>query len=195
MIAFVLFACCTSLATFAGIAGARQFDRLTFSHWIAPLVAAFVGVVAVRLLPIAPTYGWITWTTLLFIGLAAIATIDAATQTIPDALCLGLAALGLCHSVAFGADTLIHASLAGILILIAVTRDRLRPDTGMIGSGDLFLLAAVIAWIGPVLLIDVLIIAAVVCTIQMIFTRNSQLPFAPATSVGLGIIWLGGPLL
>lgn len=190
----MLAALCTSLAIFTGVAGARHFDRLTLPRWIAPLCAVTLGILAAQLIQRDQSPLWLGATSILFILLAAIATIDAVTETIPDVLSMTLTGAGLLYSYATGTPPLALGLLAGAFILIAVLRDWLFDDTGAIGSGDLILVAGVIAWVGPLLLIDVLLIAAVVGIIQLPFTRRTTLPFAPAITFGLGAVWLGGPL-
>ncbi len=87
------------------------------------------------------------WSAALVLPLAALATVDAATRTLPDALTFAWAALALAHLWWTGAPLTAPLAGAAALVALGLLVDRLAPDAA-VGAGDLLLLAGVILWLG-----------------------------------------------
>jgi len=128
------------------------------------------------------------WSIILLALLTALSIIDLKTEMIPDWLSGLLIVTGLLQS-GFARPALLGALLCVGLGLISaiITRDK-----GLVGSADYFLIAALVAWLGPSAAYDALIIALIILALQLIITRQRFAAFAPAISVGMACIWFGG---
>lgn len=199
-----------ALAVFAGLTLATKFDGLRPglpATLIFSATCAALGWVLTTT-PVPP--GFALWTTAMILGLAALAAIDGATRTVPDALSVPMIALGLAHAATYPGLIWIHAGAAALVIALGLfvsllTRGR---GAGWLGGGDVVLLAGTVAWLGPALIPDVLILT--VCGIAVQWATGAAMrlrgadtaatplieqPLAPALAIAQGIIWLGGPLL
>ncbi|MXQ09745.1 hypothetical protein GQ651_18010 [Alphaproteobacteria bacterium GH1-50] len=132
----------------------------------------------------------------IFFGLlAALAVFDARTETVPDVLTLSLILSGLVTTSAMGGALGLHAVPALGLLAVGVLQGWYTDDRGAIGSGDTLLFAGVTAWLGPWLMADVLILAAILLGVQCILMRRTTGAFAPALALAAAIVWFGGPIL
>lgn len=139
---------------------------------------------------------------LLLWMLLVITFIDLDTLYIPDQLSLSLLWLGLFFSLfdfSMVPSQAIIGALVGYLSLWLVFQLflKLTGKEGM-GYGDFKLLAAGGAWLGPELLIAVLLIASVsglvVALTQMALKKGGRkIPFGPYLSVGIFVSYLYGP--
>ncbi len=159
-----------------------------------PIVFAFGGAT------LALSVGFLShpalgWTIILFGILGALAWTDARTETVPDGLTLGLAATGLVHTALTGGALIPFLVLAGILIALGLIQDRFFDDGGWFGSGDYFLFAGAAAWLGPFLLIDLILLTTVALILHAIIVRRTTLALAPSLAVAIALLWLGGPIL
>ena len=133
--------------------------------------------------------------------LIVITWIDIDTYLIPDQLSLSLLWLGLFFSLfefSISPNEAIQGALIGYLSLWLVFHlfKLITGKEGM-GYGDFKLLAAGGAWLGPELLIAVLLIASlsglVFALLQAIVKRGSnKIPFGPYLSVGIFVSYLFG---
>ncbi len=137
----------------------------------------------------------LAWTFLLFSLLAGLAWIDAATETVPDVLTLALVATGLAHAAASGQPIIGYLAGSALMLIIGVIHGYLTGDKGWIGSGDFFLIAGIIAWFGPILVLDVLALTSVGLVLHGIVVRRATIALAPSLASAAALIWLGGPLL
>ena len=175
--------------SFAGVWSARRFDSPTIPRWAAVAAATLAAALVLFLLPSPQPVSVVAWTVVLVTLLASIAAIDAATQLIPDVLCLALVVTGLIQH-----PSLATGGLAICLIALALLQSRFGHNA-WIGEGDLFLLAGILTWIGPLQLFDVALIAALIVTLQIIIFREKSQPLAPALGMASAAIWIGGPLI
>ncbi len=133
--------------------------------------------------------------------LIAITWIDFDTYLIPDQLSLSLLWLGLFFSLFDFSVTPVQAiqgALVGYLSLWLVFHlFKLATGKEGMGYGDFKLLAAGGAWLGPELLIAVLLIASVsglLFALLQAVMKNSQnkIPFGPYLSIGIFVSYLWG---
>jgi prepilin signal peptidase PulO-like enzyme (type II secretory pathway) len=139
------------------------------------------------------------WSAALVLPLAALATVDAATRTLPDALTFAWAALGMAHLWWTGAPLAAPLIAAAALVALGLLVDRLAPDAA-VGAGDLLLLAGVILWLGFAPLLELAILAALILWAQLaarfVLARlrgaavPQGLPLAPALALATLALWL-----
>jgi leader peptidase (prepilin peptidase)/N-methyltransferase len=180
-----------------------------------PLVELFTGVLSAA---VAWRYGWslalafgliVTW------ALIALSGIDYDTQYLPDSLTLPLLWLGLLASLFAGSapadvapaalpvppDRAIVGAIAGYLSLWSVYWIfRLVTGKEGMGYGDFKLLAALGAWLGPGMLLPIILLSAGVGSIVgiamiLVLGRDKQLPipFGPYLAAAGWIAMLFGP--
>lgn len=135
--------------------------------------------------------------------LVAAATTDAIERRIPNALSLGLALLGLARIAldlaAGGAALPVAADLAGAAAVFALGAAGFR--FGLVGGGDVKLLAAAALWLGAAALLPFLMatalaggLLAVVFLVVALFHRDRAkvaLPYGIAIAAG-AILTTGG---
>ena len=157
--------------------------------------ALAAGLSAVALA--GPDLSWTQtlWAALFFALITALAVIDAATETVPDHLTILLVATGLGHAACIGATLWPLIAIAGTLLMAGYVLGAFTTDQGMVGSGDLFLIAGIAAWFGPRLMIDVLLIASLLLAAHCILSRRRTRALAPSLAVGAAMVWIGGPIL
>lgn len=173
---------------FVGVWGARRYDSPEIPRFAGLAAAGLAATLAMVFVPEPQPIVPLVWTLLLVVLLASIAAIDAATRMIPDVLCLALIGAGLIQ-FPFLPNALIAAALVGLALL----QTRLTQDAWL-GEGDLFLLAGIVTWVGPLRLFDVGLIAALIITTQIIIFRAKSQPLAPALGIGCLAVWIGGPI-
>ena len=147
-----------------------------------------------------------TATVVLAAGLIALSIADVKTCKLPDSLTLPLLACGLLVAWLISLpDWQWHVlgALSGyaVLSLIATVYRWYRGVDGL-GLGDAKLLAAGGAWLGVAALPNVLLLACVLAAGQVLleqrindrFDASVPIPFGPALSLGIWLVWLYGPL-
>jgi leader peptidase (prepilin peptidase) / N-methyltransferase len=180
-----------------------------------PLIELFTGLLSAA---VAWRYGWslalafgliITW------ALIALSGIDYDTQYLPDSLTLPLLWLGLLASLFAGSvpitaapaalpvtpDRAIVGAVAGYLALWSVYWVfKLATGKEGMGYGDFKLLAALGAWLGPGMLLPIILLSAGVgsivgITMILALGRDKQLPipFGPYLAAAGWIAMLFGP--
>jgi leader peptidase (prepilin peptidase)/N-methyltransferase len=175
-------------------------ERISVFHPLVELAAIVVAVWA-----IVHSEGWTTWATCgLGWTLLALAVTDARHYLLPDFLTLPLLATGiLVNSIGdppAGTPHLIGA-IAGWSSIVAVREiyRSLRDQEG-IGLGDAKLFAASGAWVSWDGLPSVLLIAASIGLLAMVFMKRRMLslsdrvPFGTCLCAGTWLVWLYGPL-
>ena len=130
--------------------------------------------------------------------LLALAWIDAVCLRLPDVLTLPLILAGLAEAALLEPDTLtaraVGAATAYVgMSLLAWAYRRLRGREGL-GQGDAKLLAAAGAWVGGLLLPEVLLGAAL-AGLAWALRRgrpdpNERVPFGPFIAASLWLMWL-----
>lgn len=136
-------------------------------------------------------------------GLVLLAFIDARTKLLPDALTLPLMWLGMLIQIlpetrTIGLEFSIIGAIAGYLPLwLFAQAYRLIRGRDGLGMGDLKLLAAMGAWSGPILLPQVLLLAALLAIAVFVIERlfrhqakdlHEERPFGPWIVVGYFIV-------
>lgn len=159
------------------------------------LAAAGSLPVAGALAASAPTSLHLVATGALFALLAGLALTDWRTGTVPDALTLALVATGLGYTAFSGGPVALHAAGAATLLTIGAVQGRFTADDGWVGSGDYFLMAGVVAWFGPVLAVEIALLASLTVIVTCILTRRATAPLAPGLGAASALIWIGGPIL
>lgn len=138
--------------------------------------------------------------------LIVLAFIDYRTRLLPDMLTLPLLWLGLLIQLwpttrTVGLELAVIGAVAGYLPLwlLAHLYRLIRHRDGL-GMGDLKLLAAMGAWSGPWLLPYVLLVAALLAILGVLFTRvlaqrkigmQEELPFGPSIILAYGLVISG----
>lgn len=138
----------------------------------------------------------------LFLFLVTLSAIDIQSMRLPDWLTYPLIALGLLHNWLYDAELVryVLAAAVGYIIVFALSRYwiKYRAKSG-IGLGDAKLLAAVGAWLGPLALSWVLLIASsggliFVSAIWLLrlgsLSSSTMIPFGPFLSVGFWVSWI-----
>ena len=185
------------IASFLALQGRCRFCAAPIPRyhlWVelaALAVAVWAAVAGERgaLLLAGCTLGW----TLLTLG-----WVDAVCLRLPDALTLPLILAGLAEAAWLEPDTLTGravgaaAGYTGFRALAWAYR-RLRGREGL-GQGDAKLLAAGGAWVGGLLLPDVLL-AAALAGLAWALRRgrpdaNERVPFGPFLAAGIWVLWL-----
>ena len=148
----------------------------------------------------------LTSTAVLAAGLITLSIIDVRTYRLPDWLTLPLLACGLAATWHIGASDWqwhVAAALAGYLVLRLIAEAyRLYRGFEGLGLGDAKLLAAGGAWLGISALPTVLLWACLLAAGQILLSRrqtggidaSTPLPFGPALSLGIWLVWLYGPV-
>lgn len=174
--------------------------------WIYPILECAAAILALACL----WHFGASWQALAAFGLGltllALATIDARTGLLPDALTLPLLWAGLLvnlNGVFTSLEAAIIGAAAGYVTLWSVYW-LFRWATGKegIGYGDFKLFAALGAWLGwqwlpPILLIAALTGACVGLTALALgrISRAQALPFGPYLAAAAGVVLFGGDVL
>lgn len=198
------------LAVFFGLVLATKFDGLRPGLPATVVFAACCALLTALLINVPVTATFAAWTLTMALGLAALAAIDGATRTVPDALSVPMIALGLAHAATYPGIVWIHTGAAALVIALGLFMGMLTRGRGggWLGGGDVVLLAGTVAWLGPALIPDVLILTVCGIAVQWATgvamrlrgaetaaTPLTEQPLAPALAVAQGIVWLGGPIL
>nr|WP_255696982.1 A24 family peptidase [Sandaracinobacteroides sayramensis] len=125
-------------------------------HSLLELAAALIGALAMLASPgtVGLSGALLGW------ALLALLALDAEHQWLPDRITLPLLALGLWLGAGDFTDRLLGAAIGGgALLLLALGYRALRGRDGM-GLGDVKLMAALGAWLGPLLLGPLMLLAA-----------------------------------
>jgi leader peptidase (prepilin peptidase)/N-methyltransferase len=168
-------------------------------HAAIELAALAVAAIAAALLPGGPDL-WITC--ILGWWLLTLAWIDATSFRLPDVLTLPLLLAGLAEAALFEPEELNARAIAAAcaytaLWLLAYAYRRLRGREGL-GLGDAKLLAAGGAWLGPWLLPNVLLLAALIALAFALLLRlrgtrlhaQLRLPFGPFLAGAIWAAWV-----
>ena len=181
-----LFALLLGVSSYGALRLVNRTEALSLDHRILMGLAATVSVAGCFILQ-AQTI----WTLILLTLLIMIAVTDARTHLLPDWLMALFIAVGLAHC-GFAFLTVIGVVLC---VLCAMANTLMTQDKGMIGTADYLLCSGLVAWVGPQLALDALVIALIVFGLQIIITHQRCAAFGPAVAAGLTAIWFGGPIL
>lgn len=166
---------------------------------IAPLypgVEAVAGLMGAAALAIAPGWTGLAGAVMGWI-LLALALLDSAQLWLPDRLTLPLMALGLLFGPAPLPQRAAAAALAGLVLwAVRALYLKLRGREGL-GLGDVKLAAAIGAWLSPLLLAPLLLLAALLGLLAAALRRlrgeaAGELPFGAALALAGWLLWLLG---
>jgi leader peptidase (prepilin peptidase)/N-methyltransferase len=162
---------------------------------LASLIGLLIGLLAQSLPTTTPPMALAL--TLLVSGLMAASRIDLLTQLLPNRITWGLLCVGLAASLLPDWPTTPAASLAGALLgsglvaFILWAWPRRASQDAPMGRGDLALLAALGAWLGPLAPFAAMGLGALLMLPLVAWglwrqkwSGQTQLPFGPALCIG-----------
>ncbi len=191
---------------------AGDVDLQPLSFWHLPKLSflnASCGGCSLLAVSVASQHGqtgiqislWAVWA----VALVVLAFVDARTKLLPDVLTLPLLWLGMVIQLfpetrTFGLELSVIGAVAGYLPLwlLAQAYRLIRGRDGL-GMGDLKLLAAMGAWSGPLVLPQVLLLAALLAIAVFVIERlmhrstggfHEERPFGPAIVTAYFIVLL-----
>ncbi len=169
-----------------------------------PIVEISAIIVAAWTLMVMPP-GWLQWASCgLGWALLVLATIDFRELRLPDAINLPLIPLGLVFTwlidFEFVIVNIISAVVAAaVLLTLRFLFDRMLGRESL-GLGDVKLVAAAAAWLGPFGVTSTLTYGAITGLCFGLWQRRregekAQVPFGTFLCLGFWLTWLYGPLL
>lgn len=195
----VLLATALSCAAVAGVLLAALFEPAP-GRILKIAVPLGVGGAAFLLAPAQADLAFVAWSAVLVTGLVALAAVDAASRSVPDALSIPMIAMGLLHAWSRGLPVLTMAATVAVVIgaalAVSLLPSRLRRG---IGGGDVLLLAGGLAWLGPTVAVDIIILTAALLIPAFAWrlagkSSLSDVPVAPALGASTLLLWLKGPV-
>lgn len=186
--------------------GVRLSPHLFLFAAFAPAILAAILLVPPRMAP-----SNLSWTALLVSALVCLALIDAKTRTVPDMISVPMILLGIAHAMVMNEPYLVFTvSAVGLIVLSAAIHFILKGGTDWIGGGDVLLLSGSVAWFGPAMIPDILVLTTAILGLQLLVSRvhlpnpdiclphhtqvQRYVPLAPALGAAQLAIWFGGPL-
>jgi prepilin signal peptidase PulO-like enzyme (type II secretory pathway) len=205
------FVAVASLSASLGAMVAALFDAVRLSAGTFLATTATPAVLAIALVEGPVPLSFAAWTTVLVLVLSGLSAMDSVTRTVPDLLTVPLILLGLVHAAANDAAAALFAGSALVVIGFGAAVARILPGrTNWIGGGDVLLLAAAVAWFGPAMLPDILLLTGLILSIHLFLGRLVDLepatcvpvrpravrglPLAPALGSAQLLVWMCGPL-
>ena len=163
-------------------------------HHLIELAAMLIGVLAMLASPgsVGLSGALLGW------ALLALLALDAEHHWLPDRITLPLLALGLLLGAGDLADRLLGAAIGGgALLLLALAYKALRRREGL-GLGDVKLMAALGAWLGPLLLGPLLLGAALLGLMMAAAMKvggrelpsGGRIPFGACLAAAAFPLWL-----
>ncbi len=163
-------------------------------HLLLELASALIGLLAMLASPglmglSGALLGW---------ALLALMALDAEHHWLPDRITMPLLGLGLLLGAGDFADRLLGAAIGGgALLMLALAYKLLRKRDGM-GLGDVKLMAALGAWLGPLLLGPLLLAAALLGLLMALLLKlrgqplpdGGRIPFGACLCAAAFPIWL-----
>ena len=179
-----------------GMALAQLFEEEVTQT--ARLLTALAVLAPTGLAPAGADPGFVMWTMILAALLASLSVIDLTSRTVPDLLSVPLILLGLGHAWMRGLAVGTMAATVAVIIVAALIVARIPSRLRMgIGGGDVLLLAGALAWLGPTVALDLMILVPVLLLPIWAVTRDGAggLPAAPAFACATMLLWLNGPVV
>lgn len=197
-----------ALAAVAGGLVAWRFAGVARRFWVFGCVIAMPVLLTVVLIEAPVPLAFVGWSIILVAGLTCLTVIDAQTRTIPDLVIVPMIVLGLVHAttrdglfISFAVATL------GVIAVGIVVGVVMKDRSGWIGGGDVLLFAGALAWLGPAVAPDILLLTGVGLGVMFSIRYISRLtrrknnnspddfmPLAPTLGLAQLAVWLGGPL-
>lgn len=205
------FVCLVSLAGSCGAGLAARFEGVGLAPDRFVTATAIPAVLAVIFSGNGVPLGIALWTFAFVTLLSCLAVIDLTTRTVPDILSIPMILLGLLHAHLSGFDTWVFGGFAVAVISMGAIGQYIFRSQSWIGAGDILLIASAIAWLGPALLPDVLLLTGLLLCLRIAAgsfamphhascvpteaPRDPGLPLAPSLGAAQMLIWFGGPLI
>lgn len=208
MMSVPIFVLAGTLAAGLGVIVARLFEPDN-KIWIDGC-AVFVPVALMIFLVDGPVpVSQLIWSMVLISGLTALFSVDAKARMVPDLLTIPMIMLGLAHAALQTHLFLIFAMTSIGVILAAYLISLVTPKkTSWIGAGDVLLFSGAMAWFGPGLAPDLLVMTGGFVLLWVLVSKllprpaapeqspaDRFLPLAPALGTAQIAVWMGGPLL
>ncbi len=202
--------CYVSLAASLGAIIASRFEGVALSPRAFLYVTLIPALLCQFTVDAAVRADVALFTVIFVAGLSCLAVIDAKSRTIPDLISVPMILVGLMHASFSGFDTVVFATSALSVIALGLTGQFLFKEVDWFGGGDVLLVAGALAWFGPVLVIDIVLLSALVLVPQLIVAKTwamrpsvclpvqgpaTGVPFAPAFGFAQMVIWFLGPVL
>lgn len=186
-------------ASGAGLILARHFDA-ALHRWIALALCLVIAATVSLLAQDRSDWMYLIWTGLLLAGWTALAITDALRHEIPDAISMPLLILGLLYQYvsgfSFQSSLLAVAALFVVAGLVGLTAQRWRDG---VGGGDIVLLGIALAWVGPLRIVDTLLLTAFFLIPQIahviVTGSRAQSSLAPSLAIATLVVWFTGSLL
>jgi leader peptidase (prepilin peptidase)/N-methyltransferase len=163
-------------------------------HIALELASAMVGLLAMLASPglVGLSGALLGW------GLLALLALDAEHYWLPDRITLPLLGLGLLLGAGEFADRLLGAAIGGGALLALALGYRLLRGREGLGLGDVKLMAALGAWLGPLLLGPLLLGAAVIGLLLALAQKlrgkalpaGGKIPFGACLAAAAFPLWL-----
>lgn len=182
------------LATSFALGGGFRLRNLGIVALLAAVIAVFV--------PSAST-GFLAWSAAMVLLLSALAVFDAETLTVPDALTIPLIATGMLHAALNLAEPAPFLVAPIALVGAGWLAGKLAGEGrfAWLGGGDVLIAAGALAWLGPFVFADYLLVAGVLVVLLaaaelVLHCRGTpRFALAPASAIAQISIWFGGPIL
>ncbi|MGJ8583844.1 MAG: prepilin peptidase [Marinosulfonomonas sp.] len=206
MISWALFLLAGTLAAICGVSVGRYFEPETKNAWIDICATAVPAALMVLLVDGPVPVSKLIWSMILISGLTALFSIDAKTRLVPDLLTIPMIVLGLCHAALQTQLFQVFAVTSiGVILVAYLVSLVMRNKTSWIGAGDVLLFSGAMAWFGPGLAPDLLVLTGAFILLWFLAAKllpttepasgDRFLPLAPALGAAQVAIWMGGPLL
>lgn len=203
-----LFILAIGLAATVGGSLAWLFNGVARRPLVLVCAVAVPVLLAVSLIEEPVPAAFAGWSLILIAGLTCLTVIDAQTRTVPDLVAIPMIALGLIHAATLdGFFTSFAIASFGIIGLGMLVGLLMKNRSGWIGGGDVLLFAGALAWLGPAVAPDIMLLTGVGLVIlfsgrylmHIAGLKNDQnpedfMPLAPALGLAQMAVWLGGPL-
>lgn len=204
------FVCLVSLAGSCGAGLAARFEGVQLTPDRFVTATAIPAVLAVIFSGNGVPLGIALWTFAFVTLLSCLAVIDFTTRTVPDIVSIPMIFLGLLHAQLSGFDTWVFGGFAVAVLAMGILGQYIFRSQSWIGGGDVLLIGGAIAWLGPALLPDLLLLTGSLLCLKIAmhsfaFQHSSTcmpteapcdpgMPLAPSLGVAQMLIWFGGPL-
>lgn len=205
------FVCLVSVSGSAGAVLATRFRGVTLTPDRFLMATAFPALLAIFFAakPIPADLAF--WTFMIVVVLSALSVMDAATRTVPDLLTVPMIIFGVIHAKISGYSPVMFGGFALAVIALGLAGQYLLREQTWIGGGDILLVAGAVAWFGPALLPDLMLVTGVLLLVRVAIERlatpspascvpgampkDTGIPLAPSLGAAQLLIWFGGPLI
>lgn len=199
MIVMPVFASLMAVTAGLGVILASLFDGIQVRAALLALFGAGAAAIVFGIVTSPVPLPAVLWSAVMILGLTMLAVMDGLSRTMPDILTVPMIALGLLHAVVALDQGLVFGAATAFVLVMGFGILRVMPDRWKrwISDEDILLLAGVVAWLGPYMIIDLIVITALLMVAQASSRRNrtpnTSLPLAPSLGFAQVLVWLSGP--